>query len=93
MLVEIDMDNMGNVILTPRSKKIRAQMRRHNKEWTGYADDTVFLQEGGPVSEFLDQLSPSDVSEIESGWTVTKRMDAWEFGVYVGYDFQEVINP
>jgi hypothetical protein len=68
-------------------------MRRHNKEWIGHADSTVFLQEGGPASEFLDTLNARQRRDVEHGWTVGVKMDPWYFGHYVGYDFHEAINP
>ena len=93
MLIDVQMDRMGSIVLTPRSKKVRAQMRKHNKEWTGHADDTVYLQEGFGASEFLGLLPRAKRRELEAGWPLTIRMDPWEFGHYVGYDFHEVINP
>jgi hypothetical protein len=93
MLIEVDQDRMGNIILTPKSKKIRAQMRKHNKEWLGHPDDTVFLQEGMGATEFLDLLPAPQRREVEEGWGITVRMDPWEFGHYVGHDFHEVIRP
>jgi hypothetical protein len=88
------MDNMGGIILQPVSKKIRAQMRRHNKEWTGHASDTVYLNEGGEAGMFMEERMPPDKARaISQGYTETIQMDPWEFGHYVGYDFHEVIRP
>jgi len=97
MLVDITMDRMGNMYLSPVSQKVQAQMRRHFQEMVGHPNDSVFLQDGQPVAEFLEhgepRLSRSEVSEIERGWKVTKRMDPWVFGHYAGYDFHEVVQP
>jgi hypothetical protein len=93
IIIDVTEDRSGNVLLAPRNKRVRSQMRRHNKEWIGHADSTVFLQEGGPASEFLDTLNAQQRREVERGWTVGIKMDPWHFGHHVGYDFHEVINP
>jgi len=93
MLVEVDMDRMGSLVLTPVSKKVRAQMRKHNKEWQGHADDTVYIQEGMGVYEFLEYVPAAKRRDVEEGWTVRIQMDPWVFGHLVGHDFHEVINP
>jgi hypothetical protein len=92
IIIDVSEDGLG-VTLTPRSEKVRAQMRRHNKEWTGNASDNVFLQEWRG-DEFLDsKLSPSQARDVRGGWPVGIKMDPWEFAHYDGYDFHEVINP
>jgi hypothetical protein len=93
MRVEVEEDGMGNIILTPVSKKVRAQMRKHNKEWHGHADDTVFLQAEADTYAFKDMLPRAKRREVEEGYTVVIQMDPWIFGHYVGYDFHEVIDP
>lgn len=92
MLVEVQMNRMGAVTLTPVSKKVRRQMRAHNQEWLGHPDEDVYLQ-GDRGYEFLDMLSPAQRRDVEEGWGATVRMDPWIFGHYVGYDFHEVIKP
>lgn len=93
IIIDVKQDNMGNVLLTPRSRRIQAQMRRHNKEWTGNASDDVFLQEWRG-DEFLDsKLTSTKAQEVRSGYTVGVKMDPWEFGHYVGHDFHEVVRP
>lgn len=93
IIIDVQQDNMGNVLLTPRNKRVRAQMRRHNKEWTGNASDDVFLQEWRG-DEFIERnLTGAQAAEVRGGWTVGIKMDPWEFGHHVGHDFHEVINP
>lgn len=94
MLVEVQMDRMGSMVLRPVSERVRAQMRRHNKEWTGHSEDTVLIQREDNIDSFMERhVPPRKHSRIRQGWPEAVRMDPWDFGHYVGYDFQEVINP
>jgi hypothetical protein len=92
IIIDVQEDGLG-VTLTPRNQRVRRQMARHNKEWTGHADEEVFLQEWRG-DEFLDEyLTSAQAGHVRSGYTVGIKMDPWVFGHMVGYDFQEVINP
>jgi hypothetical protein len=91
MLVDVREDGMG-VLLIPVSQRVKAQMRAHNKQWHGQPYDAVFLQEW-KGDEFLEKLPPAKRSMVRRGYTQTIRMDPWEFGMLVGYDFENVINP
>lgn len=91
ILVEVTEDRMGNILLRPKNEQIRKKMMAHTKEHIGSAEDTVFLQEGGPASEFMERLPRRLQNEMQKGWGVTLKIDPWEFGHYVGYDFHEVI--
>ena len=92
IIVDVEEGGLG-VTLRPRNKRVRRQMERHTKEFTGHSDDSVFLQEWRG-DEFIDEhLTPSQAAEVRNGWTVGIKMDPWNFGHMVGYDFHEVINP
>ncbi len=94
MLVEVQEDRMGMLLLTPVSKKVQAQMRKHTKEWTGHADDTVLIQRDYDVEHFLERYVPAAKRrDVREGWGARIQMDPWEFGHFVGYDFHEVIRP
>jgi hypothetical protein len=93
MLVEAQMDGMGNILVTPVSKKVQEQMSRHLKQWTGSADTQVFFQEGMGASEFLEDVPPRYRRDLDNGWPVRFQVDPWAFGHWVGYDFHEVIRP
>lgn len=92
IIVDVNEGQMGNVTLTPRSARVRGQMERHNEEWTGHASDSVFLQEGMGAGEFLESLPPAKARDVREGWGAAIKMDPWEFGHMVGYDFHEVLQ-
>lgn len=92
MLVEVSRDIIGDVVLTPVSERVKEQMRVHNLECHGHADDTVHLQEWRG-DEFVETMSPANQAHVNRGYTATIRMDTFRFGLMVGYDFENVINP
>lgn len=95
IIIDVVQERDGSVTLTPRNERVRKQMERHMKEMTGHADNSVFLQEWRG-DEFLDNrghISAAKAAEVRKGWTEGIKMDPWEFGHMVGYDFHEVINP
>jgi hypothetical protein len=96
MLIDISRDRMGNMVLSPISERVRRQMRAHTYELTGNTSQAVWLDERRE-DEFLEhgepQLSPAELAHVNRGYIVTKRIDPWNFGLMVGYDFEHVINP
>lgn len=93
IIIDVAQDRMGNVLLTPRNERVRRQMKKHNKEWTNNASDDVFLQESKGDEFIEEKLTSTQARDVNAGYKVGIKMDPWEFGHYVGYDFHEVINP
>lgn len=94
ILVDVEQDRLGSLLVHPKSEKVKRQMRAHTEKWTGHPDDSVYIQVDYEVDTFLDRYVPRRKhSEVRGGWPVTVKMDPWEFGHYVGYDFHEVIRP
>lgn len=73
MIVTIDMDRYGCVIIQPVSERMSRRFK----------GKTIFLQD---PSDFLDNLPKGKVKSIQSGWTERIRMDEWEYKVCVGED-------
>ena len=90
MLVDVSMDRMGNVVARPRSARIARKYTKHLAGFGVKSDGSAFFQEGGPASEFLADLKPGQVRDLESGWDVTLRLDPWVFGQWLGWDACEV---
>lgn len=83
-------DRMGNITVTPVSLRHCAKYAAHMKGMTGSADSSVFIQEGGPAEEFLEELRPAKRRDIEAGWDVTFLVDPWIFGHWLGWSAEEV---
>lgn len=77
---------MGSIHVRPVSERIQRRVAAHLQEFEEHADGTAFFQAGGAAEEFLDDRTPAQRRWISSGWTLTFRVDAWEFGHWVGYD-------
>lgn len=91
--VEVVEDRMGNVIVTPVSKKVRRKIEKH-LELFGERGAEVFMQEGDPAEQFKAELTAAQRREIEQGWTVTMIVDPWVYGHWRGWDVHEVeLNP
>lgn len=73
MIVEVDMDRRGCVVIQPKSKRMAKRFK----------GKTIFLQD---PSDFLEGLPKKKVESIESGWTERIRMDEWEYAACVGED-------
>jgi len=92
MLIEVRRNDIGDVVLTPVSQRIQEQMRVHNLEVLGHANDYVYLQEWRG-DEFIETMSKANQAHVNRGYTARIRMDPWKFGMMVGYDFEHVIDP
>lgn len=88
--VEVSMNRMGDVTVSPVSVKARKAYSKHMKEYTGHASAEAYLQ-GHVGEQFLaEALSPAKARDVESGWPVTIIMSAWNFGYLLGYDAHHV---
>ncbi len=92
ILVEAEMDRMGNVTIKPVSTRIARKYANHMQEMTGNRTWGAFFQEGGPVSELLNEFPAKYRRDLEKGWPVRFKADPWTFGTWLGYDAHEV-NP
>lgn len=85
MLVTAEMDRMGSITVTPVNDRIRKRFAKHlHRYYSPHADGTAFFQEG--AQEFLADLRPDQRRDLEAGFKVTFRVDAWVFGHWLGWD-------
>lgn len=71
MIVEVDMDRMGCVVIRPLSDRMSRRFK----------GKTIFLQD---PSDFLEGLPKEKVKSIESGYTERIRMDEEEYAMRIG---------
>lgn len=90
ILVEADMDRIGNVVVTPVSSRVRRRYEKYMKEMTGRADASAFFQEGDAASDFLEDFPAQHRRSLESGWSVRFKVDPWVFGHWLGWDAHNV---
>ena len=84
------MDAMGSIIVRPVSDKHARHFQRAVVANGGPNDIDVYLQEGDPASEFLEQdVPPRYRRDLEHGWTVRWRVDPWIVGHWYGWDAAE----
>jgi len=88
--VDIKTDAMGNIIASPVSKKYAKAFSDVRRENGGGSDLNVFFQEGGPATQFLNDLTPRQRREINKGWDVRIKVDPWIVGHWYGYDAHTV---
>ena len=90
MLVVCSMDRMGNIVARPKSDRIARKYVKHLAGFGVKSDGSAFFQEGGPAAELLGDLKPGQVRDLESGWSVSFRLDPWVFGHWLGWDAHNV---
>jgi hypothetical protein len=86
MLVRVEADFMGSLVLTPVSERIAKKFASHLRMFCPGADGSAYLQREDDINLFLSALPRSTANHIRSGWRAKIRMDPWEFGTYLGYD-------
>ena len=85
MIVEAQMDWMGNITVTPVNKRIRKQWAADTLQWGGETDGELFLQ-GDAVDEFVAFYVPKQHRhDLDNGYTVRFRMDGWVLRHMIGY--------
>lgn len=94
MIIEVEMDRMGCLTLTPVNDRIRRRFARHLRAvYSPHADGTAFLQSDWDVEAFLtDHLRPAQARDVRRGWTVRVRIDPWLYGHYLGWDAHTVVE-
>lgn len=89
MLAKFVPNKMGHVTITPVCKATRETIEIYLKQYNQNATADVYIQEN--VAEtVLMFLSMQEYKELESGWPITKEIDAFDFLTMVGYDAQSL---
>ncbi|NIN69572.1 MAG: hypothetical protein GTO63_33795 [Anaerolineae bacterium] len=96
MNVEAHQDGMGNIHVMPKTTYWRKRFQKAVAETNfvyqaGLATDaSVFFQEGGPASEFIENHVPEQLRhDLEHGWNVYFQVDPWEYAHWLGWDVPE----
>lgn len=92
MLITVEMDPCGCLLLSPCNERIAKKLAKHMKEMTGHADSSAFIQEDYNVDAFLEELPAALARDVRAGWKVKIRFDPWTFAHYLGWDAHTVFE-
>lgn len=92
ILVTVEQDRYGSIILTPRNETLRKALAKHNKHWSGHATSTLYFQNDYDAEALLQDLPAATRREISKGWGATIKMSAYNFLMAAGYDAAEAIR-
>jgi hypothetical protein len=82
---------MGHVTIIPVCKTTRETIETYLKQYNQNATADVYIQEN--VAEtVLMFLSMREYKELESGWPITREIDAFDFLAMVGYEAQSLAS-
>jgi hypothetical protein len=88
VLVNFTTDNMGAVYASPVSALWREAFASHLRTMGERADACAYFQAG--PDELSGCIPPRKLRELAEGYSVTCRVDPWEFGHWLGYDAHTV---
>ena len=80
-LVIAEYNRFGHLEVEPVSDRVRRYLKRASEP---YGDGTLYLQTDTDIAAFLDNVAPSVRRDLEGGWPVRCKIDAWTFGVWCG---------
>jgi len=89
MIFVAEMDRMGCVHLFFKNRRIAEQVRKHVVKNGGPNEISAFIQNG---EEFLENCTPAQRKDLEEGWEINFRADAWDMAHYWGYDAHTVFE-
>ena len=81
-------DRMGGVTATPEADKWRTKFAKHMAEMGQPRYASVYFQAG--ADELIGSIPHRKLRELAEGGGVVCRVDAWEFGHWLGYDAHTV---
>ena len=87
--VEYSKDRMGNLIMTPVNKRLRAKIVKHLEEWgIENPSPSGFAQFEDDIGSQLERagITVDELDDIDNGWIVTKLVDAWTWLHNIDYD-------
>ena len=80
-IVIVEYDRMGCLEIEPVSDRVRRYLKRASET---DSDGTLFLQRDTDIAGFLDNVSPRVRRDLDGGWPVRCKVNAWAFGVWCG---------
>lgn len=85
MIIELQRAFPG-VVVKAVNPEYDYQIRKHMQQMCGPNEDgTAFIQDVERVPDYID-LSPKQLHQLQSGWIVRIRRDAWTALHIWGYD-------
>ena len=86
--VRFTLDSMGAVTAEPISAKWRRRFAAHMADMGQPRDASAYFQSG--TDELAGSIPHRKLCELADGWPVVCRVDAWEFGHWLGWDAHTV---
>lgn len=86
--IRFDRNRMGGVTAEPVSAKWRQRFAAHMVYMDQPRDASVYFQAG--TDELAGSIPARKLRELNDGWPVVCRVDAWEFGHWLGWDAHTV---
>lgn len=84
-------NKMGHVTITPVCKATRETIETYLKQYSPNATSDAYVQVN--VEEtILMFLSMREYKELESGWPITREIDAFDFLTMIGYEAQSLAS-
>ena len=95
IIVALTMDILGSVTAVPRNQSLnRAVASYLNDEWDVRAKDaSVYHSDEEWQTSSVYNLSPSQIRDVDQGWTVNIKVDSWSFLHGCGWDTHEAVEP
>lgn len=85
MLVNFNMDSMGNVTAAPVRDHYRELFVDHMRQFLPADDGTAFFQEHH-ATELQGMIPDRKFKELMEGYSVTCRVSFYDYGMMLGYD-------
>jgi hypothetical protein len=85
MLVDVWTDKRGSVYADPKSKRLKARIIQHLFDAGVRSNGIAFFQSEEEVPDCI-LMPPGFKDSVEKGWTLTMRLDDYEFLNCYGYD-------
>jgi len=85
MLIEVWCDDYGTYLAEPKNKRLKAKIVQHLSDAGIRSDGVAFFQSREEVPDFILNHSNFE-SDVENGFPLSLRVDAWQFLHCYGYD-------
>jgi hypothetical protein len=88
MVIEIEYDFLGALVVRPLDRKICGRVTDHLKDFKIYSDGSVYLQTSQEIEDFLEECRIDNETRemVEKGWPQETEIDPWVYGHFLGWD-------
>lgn len=84
--IEVYENYVGDLVVTPVSKKHAKKYAKHVQEFTGYYQESILFQDGYAASKFWQHIPKRYHEMLKRGYKARFRVDPWIVGNWYGYD-------